>query len=98
MRWLWLIVFCIGCNVSSVAKATVAIRDNNAHARFGRMIVAAETVKADQREKYMERRAQWGASIQIADSEVLGMTMPTKDEAVAFIRVSWYRLETGELR
>lgn len=98
MRWLWILVLCVGCNTSGVAKATVAIRDNNAHARFGRMVVAAETVKADAREKYMERRAQWGASVQIADSEVLGMNMPAKDEAVAFVRVSWYRLEDGELR
>ena len=99
MRWIWLLVFfLVGCNTSSVAKATNAIRDNNAHARFGRMVVAAETVKPEIRDDYMQKRAQWGASVQIADSEVLGMNMPSKEEAVAFIRVSWYRLEDGELR
>jgi len=98
MRWLWILTLLLGCNTSNVAKATVAIRDSNAHARFGRMIVAAEMVKADQRDKFLERRQLWGSNVQIADSEILGMTMPKKDEAIAFVRVSWYRLEDGELR
>ena len=98
MRWLWILGLLIGCNTSNVAKATSSIRDANAHARFGRMIVAAEMVKADQRDKFLERRQLWGSNVQIADSEVLGMNMPTKEEAVAFVRVSWYRLEDGELR
>jgi hypothetical protein len=84
--------------MSGVAKATVAMRDCNAHARFGRMVVAAEMVKPTEREKFMERRAQWGSGVQIADSEVLGMNMPSKEEAVSFVRVSWYRLSDGELR
>jgi hypothetical protein len=98
MRWLWICLLALGCNTSGVAKATSAIRDSNAHARFGRMIVAAEMVKPEERDKFLERRLLWGSNVQIADSEVLGMTMPTKEEAVAFVRVSWYRLEDGELR
>lgn len=86
------------CNTSNVAKATAAMRDCNAHARFGRMVVAAEMVEPKGRDKFLERRSQWGAGVQIADSEILGMTMPSKEEAVAFVRVSWYRLEDGELR
>lgn len=93
-------VACGGGSGQQIAKAQEAMVDLNAHARFGRMEVAAERVTPPEREAFLRRRAGWGSAVQIADSELVGMQVgrEAKDEAVAYVRVSWYRLTDGELR
>jgi hypothetical protein len=88
---------CAAIGATSTAKATEAMRDCNAHARFGRMVVAAEAVRPTERDAFLDRRKGWGANVQIADSEMLGMKLVEK-EATCWVRISWYRLEDGELR
>lgn len=91
---------CGGTSGQQIAKAQEAMVDLNAHSRFGRMEVAAEHVKPAEREAFLERRAGWGSAVQIADSEIVGMQVGqgAKDEAIAYVRVSWYRVADGELR
>ena len=97
----WLLLFLVGCNAFGAgqsSKAQEAMRECNAHARFGRMIVAAAAVKSGERESFLERRQGWGSTVQIADSELLGMKLDGNDEATCWVRVSWYRVQDGELR
>jgi hypothetical protein len=89
---------CAAFGASSTAKAQEAMRECNAHARFGRMVVAAEAVRPTERDAFLQRRLGWGSVVQIADSELLGMKMTDKSEAVCWVRVSWYRVQDGELR
>ena len=93
-------VACGGTSGQQIAKAQEAMVDMNAHARFGRMEVAAEHVKPAEREGFLKRRTGWGSAVQIADSEIVGMQVGqgAKDEAVSYVRVSWYRVADGELR
>jgi len=101
MRNVLLWLFFAGCNAfgtGGAAKAQTAMRECNAHARFGRMIVAAEAVKPNEREAFLKRRQGWGEIVQIADSELLGMKLVSSDEAVCWVRVAWYRASDGELR
>jgi hypothetical protein len=91
---------CGGTSGQQIAKAQEAMVDLNAHSRFGRMEVAAEHVKPSEREGFLKRRTGWGSTVQIADSEIVGLQVGqgAKDEAVAYVRLSWYRVADGELR
>src|SRR5262245_58368333 len=102
MRWaLFFLLGLVGCNAFGAgqsAKAQEAMRECNAHARFGRMIVAAAAVKNGERDSFLQRRQGWGSTVQIADSELLGMKLDGNDEATCWVRVSWYLVQDGELR
>jgi hypothetical protein len=90
----------LGCPVghqSPTVRAQEAATEFNVDTRFGRMEIAAERVAPEERMAFLERRRAWGASVRVADYELAGVRMHGDADADAFVRVSWYRVDQGDL-
>ena len=91
----------LGCPVghqSGPARAQEAATELNVNSRFGRMELAAERVSPAQREAFLERRKSWGANVRVADYELAGFKMKGEADAEMIVKVSWYRIDEGDLR
>ncbi|HVJ89381.1 MAG TPA: hypothetical protein VM580_06220 [Labilithrix sp.] len=106
MRVLFAAVACssslalLGCpamNQSPGARAQEAVTDLNAHARFGRMEIAAERVAPSSREAFLARRKAWGGNLRVADYELAGFHMKGASDAETLVKVAWYRIDEGDL-
>src|SRR4051794_1244757 len=95
-----LIVSASGCvgQATGAAKAQETAQEMNLNTRFGRMELAMEHVAAKDRDAFAARHKGWGGAVRIADAELAGMHLVTKEQASVFVRVAWYRLEEQELR
>jgi hypothetical protein len=91
----------LGCPVGHQApavRAQEAAAELNVDTRFGRMEIAAERVASAERDAFLQRRQAWGSSVRVADYELAGVRMQGDADAEAFVRVSWYRVDQGDLR
>jgi hypothetical protein len=82
---------------SRPARAQEAASDMNTHIRFGRVELAGEKVDTSYRNKFVERRRQWGQGIRLGDTEISAIRMVGEDRAETNVSVSWYRVDEGEL-
>lgn len=91
-----------GCAIvapmSAQARAQETATELNTHSRFGRMELATEHVDPAQREAFLGRHKSWGNAIRVADYEMAGFKMKGDNDAETLVRVSWYRVENGDLR
>jgi len=95
LGFLLLAPACVG--QSPPARAQEAANELNQNGRFGRAELVAERVADGSREKFFERRRNWGGAIQIADSEVTSFKMKGDAEAEVMLKVGWYRQDEGDL-
>lgn len=93
--FLLLVPACVG--QTPPARAQEAANELNTNQRFGRMELVAERVSEASREKFFERRKQWGGRIQVADSEVMGFKMKGDSNAEVMLKIGWYRVDEGDL-
>jgi hypothetical protein len=97
-----LLVFLAGCAVvapmSASARAQETATELNTNSRFGRMELATEHVDPAQREAFLGRHKTWGNAIRVADYEMAGFKMKGDNDAETLVRVSWYRVENGDLK
>ena len=96
------VVFLVGCAVvapmSASARAQETATELNTNSRFGRMELATEHVDPVQREAFLGRHKSWGNAIRVADYEMAGFKMKGDNDAETLVRVSWYRVENGDLK
>jgi hypothetical protein len=78
--------------------AADAARDLNLAARFGQLGAAASHTAAGAREGFLERRAQWGKSLRIVDTELAGFEMDRHDNAKVYVDVTWLRADELTVR
>ncbi len=83
---------------SAAARAQDSARELNLNARFGRNELVVEHLAPSAREAYMVKHRGWGGAIRIADSDLVGMNLPTKEEAIVTVKIAWYRQDEQELR
>lgn len=95
LGFLLLVPACVG--QTPPARAQEAANELNTNQRFGRMELVAERVSEGAREKFFERRKQWGGRIQIADNEVMAFKMKGDANAEVLLKVGWYRVDEGDL-
>jgi hypothetical protein len=94
--WVSVLVGLAGClmqNLSPETRMRDAVIELNEGARWGRMDVASGHVAPQFRPVFKASHTRWGRDIQIADTEILGMSPETDEEgAGAFSRVAirWY--------
>jgi hypothetical protein len=83
--------FLVGQGASQ--KVGDAVQSLNDHARWGRISEAASLVEADYREVFLDHHRLWGSDIQLADTEVLNVTLASDSEkASAYVTFSWYAM------
>ncbi len=88
---------CLLQNLSPETRMRDAVVELNEGARWGRMDVASGHVAPQFRPQFKLSHLRWGQDIQIADTEILGMSPETDEEgAGAFSRVAvrWYDQST----
>jgi hypothetical protein len=95
LGFLLLVPACVG--QTPPARAQEAANELNTNQRFGRMELVAERVSEGAREKFFERRKQWGGRIQVADTEVMGFKMKGDSAAEVMLKIGWYRVDEGDL-
>lgn len=101
-RFWWAVVLigasgCLMQNLSPETRMRDAVIELNEGARWGRMDVASGYVAPQFRPAFQASHMRWGRDIQIADTEILGMSPETDEEgAGAFSRVAvrWYDQST----
>ena len=79
-------------------RATDAARNLNLAARFGRMDLAAAQAADSTREEFLQRRAGWGKTLRILDTEMAGFQMPDATHATVVVDVSWVRMNESIVR
>jgi hypothetical protein len=97
-RFCWAVVLtglsgCLLQNLSPETRMRDAVVELNEGARWGRMDIASGHVAPGFRPQYQASHVRWGRDIQIADTEILGMSPHTDEEgAGAFSRIAvrWY--------
>ena len=88
---------CLLQNLSPETRMRDAVIELNEGARWGRMDVASGHVAPQFRPQFQASHMRWGQDIQIADTEIIGMSPQTDDTgAGAFSRIAvrWYDQST----
>ena len=88
---------CLG-QPTGAAAAQEAARELTINLRFGRMELVMERVAPAERDTYVASHRSWGSAIRIADVELDGMRLVSKEEAMVIVRVAWYEPTAQELR
>ncbi len=94
--WAGALIALSGCllqNLSPETRMRDAVVELNEGARWGRMDVASGHVAPGFRPQFQASHIRWGRDIQIADTEILGMSPHTNEEgegAFSRIAVRWY--------
>ena len=94
--WVGVLVGLSGCllqNLSPETRMRDAVIELNEGARWGRMDVASGHVAPGFRPQFQASHIRWGRDIQIADTEILGMSPHTDEDgsgAFSRIAVRWY--------
>ena len=90
---LSLLSACFLANSGADKKIGDAVHNLNDQARWGRINDAALLAMPDYRETFLRQHRQWGAEIQLADTEVVNIQLATDSEnASAFVNYSWYAM------
>ncbi|MGH7280998.1 MAG: hypothetical protein ACRELY_05700 [Polyangiaceae bacterium] len=104
MRILFLAVASSACLIgclgqpTGAAAAQEAARELTVNLRFGRMELVMERVAPAERDTYVASHRGWGNAIRIADAELDGMRLVSKEEAQVIVKVAWYEPTAQELR
>jgi hypothetical protein len=69
----------------------------NFDTRFGRMEMAVEQISPKYLEEFQRRHRFWGSAVRVTDAEMMGARFKGDDDADVSVRVTWYRLEEGDL-
>ncbi len=88
---------CLG-QPTGAAAAQEAARELTVNLRFGRMELVMERVAPAERDTYVASHRGWGNAVRIADAELAGMHLVSKEEALVIVRVAWYEPTAQELR
>ena len=88
---------CLG-QPTGAAAAQEAARELTINLRFGRMELVMERVAPAERDTYVASHRGWGNVIRIADAELDGMRLVSKEEAMVIVKVAWYEPTAQELR
>jgi hypothetical protein len=83
---------------SGAARMQEAAQELNLNTRFGRLELAMEHVSVKDRSAFIARHKTWGSRVRIADSELAGMHLTSKEEAEVIVKVAWYKPDEQELR
>src|SRR5690349_6039611 len=83
---------------TGAAKLQLVAYEANNNMRFGRMEMAMENVAEKQRDAFAQRHKWWGGRVRVADAELSGLRMLSRDDAFVLVRVAWYRADEGDLR
>jgi hypothetical protein len=94
------VLFAVGCMAppTPAQRVTEAARELNMAARFGRMDLAMGATNPGARERFVERRREWGGEIRVLDLELSGLQMPHHDRATLLVDLQWVRMSEGTLR
>lgn len=93
----WLSIGCVSPPPPS-EMASDAARDLNLAARFGQLGVAATHAAESERAAFLERRAEWGRTLRIVDTELAGFEMSKADNAKVFVDITWLRQDELSVR
>ena len=85
-------------NQSGAARMQEAANELNLNTRFGRLELAMEHVSTKDRDAFVARHKMWGSRVRIADSELAGMHLTSKEQAEVTVKVAWYKPNEQELR
>lgn len=88
---------CLG-QPTGAAAAQEAARELTVNLRFGRMELVMERVAPAERDTYVASHRSWGNVVRIADAELDGMRLVSKEQALVIVRVAWYEANAQELR
>ncbi len=90
---------CLFQNIAPTEQLTDQVYSLNEEARWGRLDLAVRRVSPTYRPTFMTSRRAWGRRISIADTEVSALAVePGSDEATSSVEISWYDLQSMELR
>ncbi len=68
-----------------------AVMSLNQETRWNRFDIAMQRVAPTYQQQFQAAHASWGKEVQIADSEVTGMTRhKEKDQAISTVSIRWY--------
>ena len=70
----------------------------NLNLRFGRMELASENVGPTYKEKFVQAHEAWGGQVRVADTELDGLQLTGKEDALVAVRFAWFRVDEGDLR
>lgn len=104
MRRAWPLLVLVGWLQGCVSPpppselAADAARDLNLAARFGQMGAAAAHTAEGERSAFLERRAAWGKSLRIVDTELAGFEMSKHDNAKVYVDIVWLRADEVSVR
>lgn len=85
---------CFLDNISPTRKLNEAIRDMNDASRWGRIDLAVQFVEPTYHSNFLKARHRWGRQFRIADVELVRLDIDSEqDQAIAFMAISWYRLD-----
>ncbi len=89
-----------GCfsGASPGQRVSDAARELNLATQFGQMSIALSHVASAVRNDFLQRRAQWGREIRIADVELTGLSVIDEDHALVMVDVGWSPLADSQLR
>jgi PBP1b-binding outer membrane lipoprotein LpoB len=92
--------FFVGCmtGVAPLQRVSDASNETNLASRFGQVEVALSHVDSSMRTDFSTRRAQWGQSIRVLESDTVGITLVDETHATVTIEVSWVSLSDNLLR
>jgi hypothetical protein len=82
---------CFLANGSDGKKIGDAVQNLNDQARWGLIQDATLLVQPDYRERFLTQHRRWGSEIQLADSEVVNVSLASDSKlASALVTYSWY--------
>ncbi len=75
---------------SSTEKVTLAAREYNEDVRWGRFDQAASKIIKEERNRFIEKRSNFGDDLEIADYEITGIEVDKKKQtATARVEYQW---------
>jgi PBP1b-binding outer membrane lipoprotein LpoB len=95
-----LAVLLVNCmtGVAPLQRVSDTSRETNQASRFGQVEVAVAHVDPTARAAFQARRAQWGQSIRVLESETVGITLVDETHATVVTDIAWSSLTDSLLR
>lgn len=83
---------CLLQNMSAQERLRDSVVGFNDEMRWGRQDLAIQRVAPEARAEFSARHHAWGRDIQIADSEIVNVTVGHEGEdAASYVTIQWYR-------
>jgi PBP1b-binding outer membrane lipoprotein LpoB len=103
MRLLSVMLFAlgfVGCmtGVAPLQRVGDASRETNLASRFGQVEVALSHVDPSAQPTFMSRRALWGQTIRILESDTVGITLVDENHATVVTEIAWSSVTDSLLR